>query len=159
MPIRHKGIFLGILACPLAVAEMAKQTDLRLWFKKKEVSRPEFDTLGQPSGKFDYYVRYTGPDIEGMQVEDVKPTGWDLNEVPLKDDANKQDVLPEHVFKAVPCILKKRPVGRPRKRLMTHAEYTYNRDYWWLQWRKSPKGVEVYGPVEDPEDLIPPWCK
>src|ERR1051325_6343721 len=35
-----------------------------------------WDTLGQPSGKFDYVVKYTVPEIYKIPIEDVKATGW-----------------------------------------------------------------------------------
>src|ERR1051325_9991525 len=35
-----------------------------------------WDTLGQPSGKYDYMVKYTVPDSYKIPIEDVKATGW-----------------------------------------------------------------------------------
>src|ERR1051325_4950160 len=35
-----------------------------------------WDTLGQPSGKYDYMVKYTVPDSYKIPIEDVKVTGW-----------------------------------------------------------------------------------
>src|ERR1043165_2869143 len=35
-----------------------------------------WETLGQPSGKFDYMVKYTVPESYKIPIEDVKETGW-----------------------------------------------------------------------------------
>ena len=35
-----------------------------------------WDTLGQPSGKFDYMVKYIVPESYKIPIEDVKVTGW-----------------------------------------------------------------------------------
>src|ERR1051325_2837869 len=35
-----------------------------------------WDTLGQPSGKFDYNVKYSVPESYKIPIEDVKVTGW-----------------------------------------------------------------------------------
>src|SRR4051812_40357134 len=35
-----------------------------------------WDTLGQPSGKFDYMVKYTAPESSKISIEDIQPTGW-----------------------------------------------------------------------------------
>src|ERR1044072_9701923 len=35
-----------------------------------------WDTLGQPSGKYDYMVKYTVPESYKIPIEDVKATGW-----------------------------------------------------------------------------------
>ena len=42
-----------------------------------EEAIPEvWDTLGQPSGKFDYMVKYTFPESYKIPIEDVKATRW-----------------------------------------------------------------------------------
>src|ERR1051325_6797007 len=35
-----------------------------------------WDTLGEPSGKFDYMVKYTAPKSSKIRIEDIQPTGW-----------------------------------------------------------------------------------
>ena len=35
-----------------------------------------WDTLGEPSGKFDYMVKYTAPESSKIRIEDIQPTGW-----------------------------------------------------------------------------------
>jgi hypothetical protein len=35
-----------------------------------------WDTLGQPSGKFDFLVKYTAPESSKISIEDIQPTGW-----------------------------------------------------------------------------------
>src|ERR1044072_2786414 len=35
-----------------------------------------WDTLGQPSGKYDYMVKYFVPESYKIPIEDVKATGW-----------------------------------------------------------------------------------
>src|ERR1044072_1234669 len=35
-----------------------------------------WDTLGQPSGKYNYMVKYTVPESYKIPIEDVKVTGW-----------------------------------------------------------------------------------
>ena len=36
-----------------------------------------WDTLGEPSGKYDFMVRYTAPESSRIRIEDIQPTGWD----------------------------------------------------------------------------------
>ena len=37
--------------------------------------------MGQPSGKFDFLVKYTAPASSRVRFEDIQPTGWeDLSE-------------------------------------------------------------------------------
>src|ERR1051325_1807266 len=36
-----------------------------------------WDTMGEPSGKFDYMVKYTTPESSKIRIEDIQPTGWD----------------------------------------------------------------------------------
>src|ERR1051325_4385632 len=35
-----------------------------------------WDTLGHPSGKFDFMVKYTAPECYKIPIEDIKATGW-----------------------------------------------------------------------------------
>ena len=35
-----------------------------------------WDTLGEPSGKFDYMVKYTALESSKIRIEDIHPTGW-----------------------------------------------------------------------------------
>src|SRR3954464_12998735 len=36
-----------------------------------------WDTLGEPSGKYDYMVKYSAPPSSQIVMEDIVPTGWD----------------------------------------------------------------------------------
>ena len=36
-----------------------------------------WDTLGQPSGKYDFLVKYTAPGSSRINIEDIQPTGWE----------------------------------------------------------------------------------
>ncbi|KAK2383328.1 hypothetical protein QL285_070791 [Trifolium repens] len=38
-----------------------------------------WDLLGQPSGKYDYYVKYTAPESSEIHIEAVTPNGWKSN--------------------------------------------------------------------------------
>nr|WOJ52281.1 polyprotein [Fig badnavirus 1] len=49
-----------------------------------------WDTLGEPSGKYDYYVRYTAPPAT-TPIEDIQPTGWE--EEPKWDDSPDEKSL------------------------------------------------------------------
>ena len=47
-----------------------------------------WDTLGQPSGKFDFLVKYSAPASSRISIKDIHPTGWeDLSEydMPMED--------------------------------------------------------------------------
>ncbi|CDN68224.1 polyprotein [Grapevine Roditis leaf discoloration-associated virus] len=37
----------------------------------------QWDTLGQPSGKYDYYVQYTAPPAATIPLTEIQPSGWD----------------------------------------------------------------------------------
>jgi hypothetical protein len=39
-----------------------------------------WDLLGQPSGKYDYYVKYTAPENSEIPIETITPNGWKSNE-------------------------------------------------------------------------------
>src|SRR3954468_8030524 len=41
------------------------------------VSKEVWDTLGEPSGKYDFLVKYTAPQSSLIAIEDIVPTGWD----------------------------------------------------------------------------------
>ena len=46
-----------------------------------------WDTLGQPSGKFDFLVKYTAPASSRVRFEDIQPTGWeDLSEYDMSTE-------------------------------------------------------------------------
>src|SRR3954463_9641410 len=49
-----------------------------------------WDTLGQPSGKFDYMVKYTAPESSKIAMEDIQPTGW--------GDSCEYDSQPEEAY-------------------------------------------------------------
>ncbi|KAK2383586.1 hypothetical protein QL285_071021 [Trifolium repens] len=38
-----------------------------------------WDLLGQPSGKYDYYVKYMAPESSEIPIEAVTPSGWKSN--------------------------------------------------------------------------------
>src|SRR3954463_5463668 len=38
-----------------------------------------WDTLGEPSGKFDYMVKYSAPESSKISLEDIVPTGWNID--------------------------------------------------------------------------------
>ena len=49
--------------------------------KKKEIPpipAEVWDTLGQPSSKFDFMVKYTAPESSKISIEDIQPTGWEI---------------------------------------------------------------------------------
>ncbi|KAK2381926.1 hypothetical protein QL285_069493 [Trifolium repens] len=50
-------------------------TSLDKVLKKEE----NWDLLGQPSGKYDYYVKYTAPESSEIPIEAVTPSGWKSN--------------------------------------------------------------------------------
>ncbi|KAK2393980.1 hypothetical protein QL285_055867 [Trifolium repens] len=50
-------------------------TSLDKVLKDKE----NWDLLGQPSGKYDYYVKYTAPESSEIPIEAVTPSGWKSN--------------------------------------------------------------------------------
>ena len=37
-----------------------------------------WDTLGKPSGKFDFMVKYTAPESSKISIEDIQPTRWEI---------------------------------------------------------------------------------
>src|SRR3954467_15558785 len=40
------------------------------------VSMEVWDTLGEPSGRYDFLVKYTTPQSSFIAMEDIAPTGW-----------------------------------------------------------------------------------
>lgn len=66
---------------------------------KRHQKRGPLDLLGQPSGKWDYKVYYTGTPYINISLEDIKPTGWgDDLEVDTRDDKKaKHDESYQHV--------------------------------------------------------------
>src|SRR3954470_14539059 len=45
--------------------------------KVPPISKEVWDTLGEPSGKYDFLVKYTAPQSSLIAIEDIVPTGWD----------------------------------------------------------------------------------
>src|SRR4051812_12152803 len=41
------------------------------------LSKEVWDTLGEPSGKYDYMVKYSAPPSSQIAMENIVPTGWD----------------------------------------------------------------------------------
>ena len=73
--------------------------ELRLDLEKVQITKPAspqkeiWDTLGEPSGKFDYLVKYSAPESSKIQIEDVKPTGWGDDDIKGEDvDVNMVDM-------------------------------------------------------------------
>ncbi|XP_058740943.1 uncharacterized protein LOC131613274, partial [Vicia villosa] len=54
-----------------------------------------WDTLGQPSGKFDYMVKYTAPESYKIAIEDIQPTGW--------GDSFEYNSQPEEAYQPCQC--------------------------------------------------------
>lgn len=50
--------------------------------------------MGQPSGKFDYMVKYTAPESSKIPFEDIQPTGW--------ADSFEYNSQPEEAYKPYP---------------------------------------------------------
>ena len=48
-----------------------------------------WDTLGQPSGKYDFLVKYTAPGSSHINIEDIQPTGWEDS---LEEDNGNEEV-------------------------------------------------------------------
>lgn len=60
-----------MIACPPPYDTDSNES-LKLTENKPEV----WDLLGQPSGKFDYKVKYTAPPSAYIRREDIVPSGW-----------------------------------------------------------------------------------
>ena len=96
----------SIEAAPLAVAKEIQATEgqenqnqeltqvtegLRLELEKVQITKPTspqkeiWDTLGEPSGKFDYLVKYSAPESSKVHIEDIKLTGWGDDEAKGED--------------------------------------------------------------------------
>ncbi|KAG6531846.1 hypothetical protein ZIOFF_005673 [Zingiber officinale] len=58
--------------------------------QKSKHKTGRWDTLGQPSGKFDYYVNYDIPDIPSFP--EIPPTGWD-DEVGETNNSQKEESI------------------------------------------------------------------
>src|SRR4051812_32372227 len=58
-----------------------------------------WDTLGQPSGKYDYMVKYTAPESSKIAMEDIQPTGW--------GDSFEYNSQPEEAYQ--PCQFSQQP--------------------------------------------------
>jgi hypothetical protein len=50
---------------------------------------PNWGTLGQPSGKYDYMVKYSAPSSSEVTIDEIVPSGWDEEDasVPLKQSS------------------------------------------------------------------------
>src|ERR1044072_2571805 len=62
---------------PPSVEDLCQDISKNL--KIEDVSKAElevWDPLGQPSGKFDFMVKYTSPKSYKIPIEDVKATRW-----------------------------------------------------------------------------------
>ncbi|KAG6520094.1 hypothetical protein ZIOFF_017125 [Zingiber officinale] len=58
--------------------------------QKSKYKTGRWDTLGQPSGKFDYYVNYDIPEIPSFP--EIPPTGWD-DEVGETNNSQKEESI------------------------------------------------------------------
>jgi hypothetical protein len=48
---------------------------------KNEILKEEnWDLLGQPSGKYDYYVKYTTLESSKIPIETIVPSGWNIEQ-------------------------------------------------------------------------------
>src|ERR1051325_1953180 len=62
---------------PSPVENLCQDMSKNLKIEDMSETVPEvWDTLGQPSGKFDYMVKYTVPENYKIPIEDVKATRW-----------------------------------------------------------------------------------
>ena len=107
----HKQLGTSIEAVPSVVSEGIQATEgqenqkqeltqategLRLKLERIQITKlasPKkeiWDTLGEPSGKFDYLVKYSAPESSKIPIEDVKPTGWG-------DDDTKGEEVDDHI--------------------------------------------------------------
>ncbi|KAK2406997.1 hypothetical protein QL285_042661 [Trifolium repens] len=43
-------------------------------------NQENWDLLGQPSGKYDYYVKYTTPESSKIPIEKIVPSGWNIEQ-------------------------------------------------------------------------------
>ena len=88
---------------------------LRLELEKVQITQPVpsqkeiWDTLGEPSGKYDYLVKYSAPESSRVQIEDIKPTGWGDDETKEGDlEINMVDMeRPRSEMKEVEKYLEK----------------------------------------------------
>src|ERR1051325_831334 len=62
---------------PPSVENLCEDISKNLKIEDADEALPEvWDTLGQPSGKFDFMVKYTAPESYKITIEDIKATGW-----------------------------------------------------------------------------------
>ncbi|KAG6472555.1 hypothetical protein ZIOFF_070021 [Zingiber officinale] len=76
--------FNNYTAAPTPEQPKYNDKDEEILAQKSKYKTGRWDTLGQPSGKFDYYVNYDIPEIPSFP--EIPPTGWD-DEV---DETNSQ---------------------------------------------------------------------
>src|ERR1051325_8382995 len=102
----HKQLETSIEAVPSVVSKEIQATEgqenqkqeltqategLRLKLERVQITKPAspqkeiWDTLGEPSGKFDYLVKYSAPESSKIPIEDVKPTGWGDDDIKGED--------------------------------------------------------------------------
>src|ERR1044072_8607886 len=107
----HKQLETSIEAASLAVSKEIQATEgqenqeqeliqategLRLKLERVKITKPNspqkevWDALGEPSGKFEYLVKYSAPESSKIPIEDVKPTGWG-------DDDTKGEEVDDHI--------------------------------------------------------------
>src|ERR1044072_5677673 len=65
-----------------------------------------WDSLGEPSGKFDYMVKYSTPESSKIRIEDIQPTGW--------GDSFEYPSQPEEVY---PSSRSNQPIEIPNEDL------------------------------------------
>nr|WOJ52284.1 nonfunctional polyprotein due to mutation [Fig badnavirus 2] len=53
--------------------------------------KENWDTLGQPSGKYDFYVRYSVPESSKIPIESIQSTGWDDMEEDSKEHPKSEE--------------------------------------------------------------------
>src|ERR1051325_2174076 len=62
---------------PLSVENLCEDISKNLKIEDVREAEPEvWDTLGQPSGKFDFMVKYTSPESYKIPIEDAKAIRW-----------------------------------------------------------------------------------
>ncbi|CEJ16363.2 polyprotein [Mulberry badnavirus 1] len=57
----------------------------------EEPEKEVWDTLGEPSGKFDYFVKYSAPEWAKNPVK-IEPTGWESSDEGDEDDEDFRDI-------------------------------------------------------------------
>ncbi|AAO21220.1 putative polyprotein [Badnavirus maculakalanchoes] len=117
-----------------------------------------WDTLGEPSGKFDYYVKYSAPKHHQL-MEEIIPSGWDTEE---EEEEYPESVEEHDVF----MLREDEPddylVGNPpswRSKLRVSRQQYYCQHNWQYD-HKEPttcKGCNIYAAPKNRMDC--PQCK